>query len=522
MSFRVPKARLFATMPRPGLIILLGISAALVWLRTWQLLLLPMFHDEALHIARGQYILANHTLLISTVGGKYFQVWLIALILPFADDPLLAARALSAAFGLLAGIGCYLLARHLYQRDDVALAATALYAIAPYPLFFDRMALADGLLSALAIWSLLLSLVVVRQGRWWQVLALGLCLGSAAATKLSGLVFAIFPLLAAWLWPSNLPRRRILLAISVAWLLLIPWLLPAGLDFINQFEYVTSHSSVASEIKGSTYPAQLSQNLGIITNTLWSYLTPLFLALGLVEAGRSLWRRDKSGWLLALAALATLGLFFVAMKADKFYPRYVLPAFPFLLILAARGLAALSDWFCEHKSWPVVRLRWGLLAGLALLASLLALRFDYLLLADPPRAPWMPIDRWQYIDGWPAGYGVTDAAAYLRQRADEMGAIIVVRRAQDWVGSDDWTHYLNQPDISLQAIDFKTADPKLLIQGLRNASAPVFVILDRPDQDRDATAFTKGVYAPYSTLVATFPRPGGASRIEIYQLKFMP
>jgi hypothetical protein len=522
MSFRIPKGRLFATMPRPGLIVLLSILAGLLYLRTAQLLLLPMFHDEAIHISWAQYILANHTFPAGIEGGKYLQLCLFALVFPLADNPLLAARALSAVVGLLAGVGCYLLARHLYRREDVALIAVTFYALAPFPLFHDRMALVDGLLSALMIWSLLLSLVVVRQGRWRQILALGTCLGAAAATKSSGIIFVIFPLLAAWLWPSSVPRRRILLSIGVAWLLWIPWLLPAGLDFVNQFKYVNSRSSVISEIQDGTYLAQLSQNLGTIANALWSYLTPLFLALGLVEVGRSLWRRDKAGWLLILAASATLGLFFVAMRADKFYPRYILPAFPFLLILAARGLAALFDWFCERKSWSVARLRWGLLAGLVLLASLLALRFDYWLLTDPPRASWMTIDRWQYIDGWPAGYGVIDAVAYLSQQADESGAIVVVKRARERIDADDWTYYLDQPRITLNAVDFKTADPQSLIHGLRDAAVPVFVVLDRPEEDHDAAAFTKGAYAPYSTLVATFPRPGGASRIEIYRFESVP
>ena len=509
-------------MFRPSRIILLGILAALVWLRTWRLLLLPMFYDEGLHITRGQYILANHTLLTQTVGGKYLQVWLLALVFPFAGDPLLAARALSAAFGFLAGIGCYLLARQLYQREDVALLATAMYAIAPYPLFFDRMTLAEGVLSALGIWCLLFSLVAVRQGRWWQILGLGLCLGAAAATKLNGLAFAGFPLLAAWLGRDNLPRRRILLITLAAWLLVIPWLLPAAFDFIYQYDYLVSRSWIGSEMEDSTYLTQFSQNFDLIAGVLWHYLTPPFLALVLVEVGRSLWRRDKSTWLLALAGLATLALFFLVVSAGDFYPRYLVPAFPFLLILAARGLAALTDWLWEHRPRPTWRFRWGLLAGLALLASLFALRFDYLLLTDPPSASWMPIDRWQTIDGWPAGYGVIDAAAYLRQQADELGAIVVVKRARDRMYTGNWVHYLQHPGISITATNFENSDLPGYIEALRNKKAPIFVILDRPREDKYVATFTKGAYAPYSTLVGTFSRPGGASYIEVYRLKFVP
>ena len=521
MSFRALKTRLSAISSRPALLILLGISVALIGLRTFSLLLLPMFYDEALHISRAQSILTEHTLLVATKGGKFLHTWLIALVLPLADNPLLAARALSVVMGVLAGIGCYLLARHLYQRDDVALIAVALYALAPFTLFHDRMALADGLLNALGIWSLLFSLVAVRQGRWWQILGLGVCLGSAVATKLSGITLASFPLLAAWLWRGDLSRRRIWLTVLAAWLLLIPGLLPAGLDITEQYESTVSHSWVGSEIAGSAYPALLSQNLGAIAAILWNYLTPPLLLLALAEVGLSLRQRDKSTWLLALAALVT-PIFFLLIVNEKFYPRYLLPAAPFLLILAARCLVALTDWLRERQPWPARRFRWGLLAGLFLLASPFAIQFDYLLLTDPPRAAWMPSDHWQYVAGWPAGYGVIDAVAYLRQQADELGAIVAVKRNSVRMNAGSWVHYLNQPGISLEPIDFDRKDPQSLIQPLGNTHAPVFVILDYPQEERFTDAFVKGPYAPYSTLVATFPRPGGESQVQVYRITTGP
>ncbi len=517
-SFPALKARLNAALGRPTWMIGLGIWVGLIALRTYNLLLLPMFHDEGAHITRAQSVLANHTLLINTSGtGKFLQPWLVALVLPFTDNPLLAARTLSAIAGLLAGIGCYLLARYLYQREDVALVAAALYTLAPYPLFHDRMALTDSLLSALAVWGLLFSLAVVRQGRWWHILALGMCLGAAAATKLSGFIFAAFPLLAAALWRSDLPRRRTWLAILAAWLLLTPWLLPAGLDFAQQYRYAASRSWADSEMAGGDYLALLSENLKLIANTFWTYLTPPLLLLALAEAGLSLRRRDKSAWLLTLAVLVA-PVFFFLTAGKAFYPRYLLPAFPFLLILAARGLVALADWLWTHKAWPMRQFQGGLLlAGLFLVANLFAVRFDYLLLTDPPGTPWIPIDRGQYISGWGAGYGVIDAAAYLRQQADELGTILVL-----YTIYDGWAHVLNQPGIQLGRVDLGQVAPSSFLQRLRNSGAAVFVVLDRPAEDEYAANFTDGRYASLSTLVGSFPRPGGRTRVDVYRIKLTP
>jgi hypothetical protein len=308
----------------------------------------------------------------------------------------------------------------------------------------------------------------------------------------------------------------------VAWLLAVPWLLPALLDFTPQYKSTVARSWVDSAEDGIPHLNRLGQNLSTIATTLWDYLTLPYLLLALVEVVRSLWRRDKAGWLLTLAALVTIAFFFFTAGVDKFYPRYVLPAFPFLLIMAARSLVGLADWLWEHAPQTMPLLRQALLAGLVLLICLPALRFDYLLLTQPTKAPWLPIDRWQYVDGWPAGYAVVDATAYLRQQADELGAIIVVKRATSEMRTGAWVHYLDRPNIIFDAINLRNADPQELIQALNNAPAPVFVALDRPSEDPYAADFTDGPYAPYSSLVASFPRPGGASRIEVYRVRSLP
>jgi hypothetical protein len=512
------KTRLLANHRSPAPLILSVILLGLAGLRLFDLSMLPIYYDEALHIERAERVLIEHTLLMGTEGGKHFQIWLLALILPFTKDPLLATRSLSAIAGLSAGAGCYLLARRLYERDDIALVATFLYATAPFSLFFDRMGMADGLLTTMAIWSLWLSLVAVRQRRWWQILALGLCLGLTAATKLNGILFLAFPLLAMWYWRAEHPIRQFLPKLLLAWLLALPWLLPSLLDFTPQYQSTLERSWINSAEKGIAHLTRLSHNLSAIATALWTYLTPSFLLLALIEVGRNLQRRHKSTWLLILAALITLAFFFLTSGVDKFYSRYILPAFPFLLILAACGLVALVDWASEQVSQPTARLRSGLLVGLALLVSLPAMRFDYLLLTDPSRVRWLPRDRALFVDGPLAGYGVIDATTYLRQQADELGTIIVVKRTDNQKRTGAWSYYLKQSNIILDPINLKYADSEELIQALHNAPAPVFVALDRPSEDLYAADFISGPYAPYSTLVATFPRPGGASRIEVYRL----
>jgi hypothetical protein len=533
----------FYSQRLPALLLVLVTLAGLTWLRTVDLLRLPIYYDEALHIERAQRTLTEHTLLMGTEGGKYLQIWLLALALPIAEDPLLVARLLSATAGLLAGIGCYLLALQLYARKDTALVAACLYATSPYLLFFDRMGMADGLLSALAVWSLLLSLIAMREQSWWPTLALGLCLGLSVATKLTGVLFLAFPILAVWFWWSERPSRPLLTRLLLAWLLAAPWLLPSLLDFSHQYAPSLERSWLNSAEKGIPHLTRLSYNLNAIATTLWTYVTPLILALALIEMIRNLRRRapiwvplGKATWLLTLAAFITLAFFLLTSGVDKFYSRYILPAFPFLLILAGRRLVALANWFpvwvpsrlgpfgmgSDRVRQPTTALRSTALVGLMLLVSLPVLRFDYLLLTDPSRVPWLPRERALFVDGPLAGYGVIDAAAYLRQQADQLSHIIVVKRTDNEKRTGAWRYYLNRPNILLEAINLKYADSRELIQALHDAPAPVFAVLDRPSEDQYADDFTRGPYAPYSKLVATFPRPGGASRIEVFRLTPQP
>ena len=514
------KGELLAMGRRPTRLLGLSLMVASVWLRFAQPLLLPMFHDEGLHISRAQQVWATRDLLVGTEGGKYLQVWLLAVLLPICDDPLLAARCLAAGIGLLGNLGCFLLAYHLYRRAEVAVLAAAWYAVLPYTLFFDRMGLADGLLSAMAIWSLLLSLIVVRRGRWWQVLALGLIMGMAAAAKLSGALCLLFPLLAAWQWRVGQSWRVCWPRLLIAWAVALPWLLPSGLTIYPQLKSALARSWLDAQVEGLPHTWRLAGNLGVIGTTLWNYLTPPLTVLALFEVFASWHQRRRASWLLTLTALITVLFFFATAAPDKFYPRYLLPAFPFLLILSAQALVICVDglsWLRSHLS-----VRGVAVIGLALLVSGPAIRFDYWLLTDPTRAAWLAIDRWQYINGWPAGYGVVDAASYLRQQADQLGTIIVVRRATNLLRTGSWRHYLDQPNILLEPISFERSDPDWLIQRLKQAPAPVFVTLDRPDEDIYAERFARGPFAPYSTLLATFPRPDHASWIEIYRASYSP
>lgn len=88
-------------------------------------------------------------------------------------------------------------------------------------------------------------------------------------------------------------------------------------------------------------------------------------------ASRGLSRGERALWLLLWLTVPLTALFAVSHDRPKFAPRYLLPALPALLLLAATGGACLASLACKHRTFPARRpWRWLAVAGL-FLASVL-------------------------------------------------------------------------------------------------------------------------------------------------------
>src|SRR5262249_47029509 len=132
------------------------------------------------------------------------------------DHSLLAARAVTVAFGAVSLASLFGAARRLYDRES-ALVASLLYLFCPYALFYDRLALTDPVQSAFATLALLLSVRAVEDGRWRDGLALGLALALSVFAKALGALAFLTPALAfALLRRGRSAARAVVLAYAVA------------------------------------------------------------------------------------------------------------------------------------------------------------------------------------------------------------------------------------------------------------------------------------------------------------------
>ena len=381
--------------------------------RLINLTILPIFTDEAIYIRWSQIALADQQQrFISLYDGKQpLFVWLNMLTLNLPVDPLVAGRLVSVLAGFVSLIGIIALAWRLFGKR-AGLFAGFVYILSPFFLFYDRLALYDSLTNAFMIWTLLLQVFMAQTLRLDTALLLGFILGGGLLTK-SSAQFGLYLLpgsLILFHWRQ--PRR---------WLKLLRWL---GLSLVaifiallfqniirlSPFQHMVGLKNASfivpfSEFFHADAWARFRGNMGGLTHWFTAYFTwpwIITVLLTLIVTIRSYWRKTLLllGWFLGpYLALAAFGLIL--------YPRFMLfMTFPLLIILAL-GLDVLTK---KVKNYL-------LLAIIYLLFMAYAAYFSFLVISNPTTAPLPSADRSQFIDDWPAGYGINEVVEFLRQES---------------------------------------------------------------------------------------------------------
>jgi hypothetical protein len=136
--------------------------------------------------------------------------------------------------------------------------------------------------------------------------------------------------------------------------------------------------------------------------------------------------------------LLWLSLPLAAMLVAKIYTsRYILFTIPIELLLVSRGgVAILSyarQWTCSSalllRARMVSLTTTGMAVALVALGMLYTTVFDVSRIAalrnDPATGHFVPDDRWQYIAGWPSGYGLVGLESYIRRQAKTKDVVVV-------------------------------------------------------------------------------------------------
>lgn len=381
--------------------------------RLINLTIIPVFADEAIYVRWAQVMRAENTLrfLPLSDGKQPLFMWLTIPFLKIIRNPLLAGRLLSCLCGFAGMMGIFFLTHLLFKKISLSFFAAILYLIVPFVFFFDRMALADGLLSALGVWFLFFGVWLIREPRLDLAMIAGIILGLGLITKSPALFFVfLLPLTLILIIKKEkvsvhkMVFRLILWGIVYFFAFAIYNILRLGPEFqmiaIRNKDYVFSLSEV---IKHPLNP--LWGNFKDSISWFWVLLTPLVFILGFLGMLVMFKNNKREAFFLSFCFWTPLLAQNLIAKVNT--ARYLLFLVPIFLIFSAYSLNFIFE-----------SLKSKTLTTLFLIVVFLFPAYQSALLATAPTLAWLPEkDRNGYLEAWTAGWGIAEAAEYLKEVA---------------------------------------------------------------------------------------------------------
>lgn len=446
--------------------------------RFYNFLLLPPFVDELLYIRWTDTIAKNSRMFwlpVSEDGQPPLYLWLGALLKNVTNlDTLIILRALSILFGLLVLI---LLKKIVAEFVSPRLSKIVgyVYILFPMLLWYDRLAMRESMitLAGLMVVYGLATRLLKHNERGVYLILVGMILG--IMTKGTAILFLPVIILAYLVFRGSLSLKihdylsllgLVLLTVLIYYL--APHIFSKGQTFLLS----------GSEIISRIYP-----NLYSVINWIMAYSTLAWTSIGAL--GLVLAYRAKNSFFYLFAFIFAITIVIQVVSADIFFPRYFLWVMPFWLIMISLGI----EWLSKHVL--------GKLVVLALLVPILS--FNYQILDKPSQAPLPEIEKWQYISGWPSGYGVKEIAQVIALSSVDL--LLVENNEACKAGIP----YYTDPGYQIKLISDHDSIETALSQK-QNVFACIN-ILDEID------------IGGSSNIVSTIVRPEGKSSLRLYEIK---
>lgn len=384
------------------------------FIRLYHLKLLPIFVDEAIYARWAQQGLYDSSArFASLVDGKQpMYIWLTSILMHIISNPIAAGRIVSILSGFATLIGLFLLSLELFKNKWVGLISAFFYAIYPFALVMNRMALYESLVGMFGIWSLYLLILTVRHANLGRALTLGLIWGGSILTKTSGFInIYLFPV--ALLLLFNFKKDNYSKLFKWFLFILLAWvisLLYYSILFLSDKNYMVAEKDALfvyhfSELLPyhafEKWGGQIWQLLQW-TSLYLTYPAALFVLFSFVGKKHS--KEKLLLFLWFIIPILSLGL-----MGRSPSPRYIFSMTLFLLPLIAISVLELK-FFLRNK----------LTYGLVILTCISFIVFsDYKIITNIARAPIPAIDLKQYVNDSSSGQGLREIVSYLQQQASK-------------------------------------------------------------------------------------------------------
>jgi 4-amino-4-deoxy-L-arabinose transferase-like glycosyltransferase len=406
-------------------ILLLSVVAGVFFfLRLYKLTQVPVFVDEAIYIRWSQIMRSEESLrFIPLSDGKQpLFMWATIPFLKVINDPLLAARCLSVLTGFGTLVGIFALSFLLFSNFYVSLLSSFFYAISPFTVFFDRLALADSMLSMFGIYSLVFTLIAVKWSRLDAAIFAGFSLGGALLTKSPALYFSLLLPVAFIFTNKSTNKNKIYVYLMDLGRLFVIYIvgylmaniLRLGPNFhmiaVRNVDYVYPISHFFTSFLDPLRPF-LSRNL----EYLW-IMGPSILVCLVLVGSYVIFKKFFKGFILLLA-WAFIPIFLSSEFSKTMTARYIFSSLPYIIILSGASIIV----FLNHRISNLSKYDKILKFSVAMFIFQ-ALFIDLRFLNDPQSIKLPRSERSGYFEDWTSGYGIKEIGDYITQESLSIGA----------------------------------------------------------------------------------------------------
>lgn len=465
-------------LPKKGIILLLLILLFGFGIRTFRVTLQeqPIFGDEAIYVRWSQVMRSEPTLrfLPLSDGKQPLFMWVAIPFFKLINDPLIAARMLSVFCGTAIVLGIFLLTLIIFNNWKISLIAAFVYAITPYAVFFDGMAIADSMLSMFGLYSLIFAIYAIRFKRYDFSMLSGFSLGAAFLTKSPSIFFAI--LLPSVLIYSERSDKKI---VNIIKLILKNLMIILPVYFIayamyNILRLGPNFQMLSSRNLDYVYPIghiltspfnPLTVFLKTAFNWFWLLGPSLFIVIFLSGIFLNVKKRFKDIFLLSLWAL--FPIFVSAEYAKVFTARYIFFVVPYLCVIVSTIFLS-SNYKNFLKMFFVIFL-------------LHAIFVDFYLVTNIKKAQLPRSERSGYLEEWTAGYGIKEVSEYLKDYENKYPEQKVVVGTEGYFGTlpDGLQMYLNNnPKIIVIGVGLDLKEIPKSLEESRNAGNATFLVIN--------------------------------------------
>jgi len=468
--------------------------------RLFNLTGLPIFNDESIYLDWGwRETHLPKILYLSLFDSKPpLLMWIFGLSQNIFSDPLLAGRLVMIVFGLITALGIYFIAQGFFSQK-AAVISFLIYTLSPIFAFFDRQALMESAISAIGVWSVYLIIKVIEKKSLRLALLLGIILGTGIFIKTNGLFFliAIFLLVIVCFYKKRLPEcKYYLLSIVVSQLFLLPLYLQP--QFWQTLANNSRYSLTVNEIL--SFPVKHWANNVFNTGEIiiW-YFGPIYAVFFIVSIGLFLKKISSVKKIILFWFFFNLGL--TILTARNIAPRYLVSFLPLSVLMISIIIADIFKGKLWNFLWFTVIAIYPLLITVKLLTNPLAY---FNLLSRQTKFS----QKYDYVEGWPSGYGIPETVNYLKRKAGNQVIVVGVRGDHGNPESAIFAYFNNSKNIRPIFFEAKNI-PNIESVNCIKTNLPVFFV----SRDNNLGGFDK-----FLIKEDLFPKPAGKSYVGIYRI----